>query len=329
MSVTELEEKFDCETLNSNMNKEPVSGSQEAENSPELTIDINNFDSIIPNESSSTEDTVKMYLKEIGKAKLLSKDEEFEIAKKMEAGCSYSKKVLTVCNLRLVVSIAKKYTGRGILFLDLIQEGNQGLMRAVDKFDYRKGYKFSTYATWWIRQAITRAIADQARTIRVPVHMVETINKLRKSIRELMQELGRKPTELEISEYTGLSLHKVQEIIGISQIPLSLETPIGDEEGNYLGDFVEDQSMESPDAIISNDNIKDGLNAILNDLTEREARVIRLRFGFDDGKARTLEEVGNLFDVTRERIRQIESKALRKLRHPNRIKKLKEFGLAI
>ena len=270
-----------------------------------------------------------MYLKEIGKAKLLNKEEELEIAKKMEDGCAYSKKVLTVCNLRLVVSIAKKYTGRGILFLDLIQEGNQGLMRAVDKFDYRKGYKFSTYATWWIRQAITRAIADQARTIRVPVHMVETINKLRKSIRELMQDLGRKPSEVEISEYTGITLDKVQEIISISQIPLSLETPIGDEEGNYLGDFVEDQSMESPDAVISKDNLKDGLNAILSDLTEREARVIRLRFGFDDGKARTLEEVGNLFDVTRERIRQIESKALRKLRHPNRIKKLKEFGLAI
>ncbi len=329
MSVTELEEKFDCETLNSSMNKESISDSQETENSPELSIDVNSYENIITSESSSTEDTVKMYLKEIGKAKLLSKDEELEIAQKMEEGCQYSKKILTICNLRLVVSIAKKYTGRGILFLDLIQEGNQGLMRAVDKFDYRKGYKFSTYATWWIRQAITRAIADQARTIRVPVHMVETINKLRKSIRELMQDLGRKPTELEIADYTGISLDKVQEIIGISQIPLSLETPIGDEEGNYLGDFVEDQSMESPEAVIAKDNIKDGLNAVLNDLTEREARVIRLRFGFDDGKARTLEEVGNLFDVTRERIRQIESKALRKLRHPNRLKKLREYGLAI
>jgi RNA polymerase primary sigma factor len=329
MSVTELQEKFDCETLNSSLNKETITESKESENSPELTIDVNSYDSIIPAEGSSTEDTVKMYLKEIGKAKLLSKDEELGIAKKMEEGCRHSKKVLTVCNLRLVVSIAKKYTGRGILFLDLIQEGNQGLMRAVDKFDYRKGYKFSTYATWWIRQAITRAIADQARTIRVPVHMVETINKLRKSIRELMQDLGRKPTELEISDYTGISIEKVQEIIGISQIPLSLETPIGDEEGNYLGDFVEDQSMESPDAVISKDNLKEGLNAVLSDLTEREARVIRLRFGFDDGKARTLEEVGNLFDVTRERIRQIESKALRKLRHPNRIKKLKEYGLTI
>ena len=329
MSVTELQEKFDCETLNSSLNKETITESQESENSPELTIDVNSYDNIIPAEGSSTEDTVKMYLKEIGRAKLLSKDEELKIARKMEEGCLLSKKILTVSNLRLVVSIAKKYTGRGILFLDLIQEGNQGLMRAVDKFDYRKGYKFSTYATWWIRQAITRAIADQARTIRVPVHMVETINKLRKSIRELMQDLGRKPTELEISDYTGISIDKVQEIIGISQIPLSLETPIGDEEGNYLGDFVEDQSMESPDTVISKDNLKEGLNAVLSDLTEREARVIRLRFGFDDGKARTLEEVGNLFDVTRERIRQIESKALRKLRHPNRIKKLKEFGLTI
>ena len=329
MAVTGIEERFDCETLNSSIDKETINNSQNNDNSTDTNIDLNSYETLFTSESSSTDDAVKMYLKEIGKAKLLNKEEELEIAKKMEDGCAYSKKVLTVCNLRLVVSIAKKYTGRGILFLDLIQEGNQGLMRAVDKFDYRKGYKFSTYATWWIRQAITRAIADQARTIRVPVHMVETINKLRKSIRELMQDLGRKPSEVEISEYTGIALDKVQEIISISQIPLSLETPIGDEEGNYLGDFVEDQSMESPDAVISKDNLKDGLNAILSDLTEREARVIRLRFGFDDGKARTLEEVGNLFDVTRERIRQIESKALRKLRHPNRIKKLKEFGLAI
>ena len=324
MSVTELEEKFDCQTLDSSIEKNQMT---DTANEAEVTIDINNIDNI-SSEGGSIEDTVKMYLKEIGKAKLLNKDEELQIAKKMGEGCQYSKKVLTVCNLRLVVSIAKKYTGRGILFLDLIQEGNQGLMRAVDKFDYSKGYKFSTYATWWIRQAITRAIADQARTIRVPVHMVETINKLRKSTRELMQSLGRKPTEIEISDYTGIPFDKVQEIIGISQIPLSLETPIGDEEGNYLGDFVEDQSMESPDTIIAKDNVKEGLNAVLSDLTEREARVIRLRFGFDDGKARTLEEVGNLFDVTRERIRQIESKALRKLRHPNRIKKLKEYGLA-
>jgi RNA polymerase primary sigma factor len=327
MTVTELERRFDCETPNSSIEKDPLPNSQNNNDSIELSIDLNSYEALPSGESSSTEDTVKMYLKEIGKAKLLNKEEELMIAQKMDEGCAYSKKVLTVCNLRLVVSIAKKYTGRGILFLDLIQEGNQGLIRAVDKFDYRKGYKFSTYATWWIRQAITRAIADQARTIRVPVHMVETINKLRKSIRELMQDLGRKPSEVEISEYTGIALPKVQEIISISQIPLSLETPIGDEDGNYLGDFVEDQSMASPDAVISSDNLKDGLNTILADLTEREARVIRLRFGFDDGKARTLEEVGNLFDVTRERIRQIESKALRKLRHPNRLKKLKEFGL--
>jgi RNA polymerase primary sigma factor len=329
MSVTELEDKFDCQPLNSSINKPSGSGILDSEGSSEQPIETNVYDAMITTESTSVEDTVKMYLKEIGKAKLLTKSEELDIAKKMDQGCAHSKKLLTVCNLRLVVSIAKKYTGRGILFLDLIQEGNQGLMRAVDKFDYTKGYKFSTYATWWIRQAITRAIADQARTIRVPVHMVETINKLRKSIRELMQTIGRRPSEIEISEYTGISVDKVQEIIGISQIPLSLEAPIGDEEGNYLADFVEDQTLESPDAIISKDNLKEGLNAILGDLTERESRVIRLRFGFDDGKARTLEEVGNLFDVTRERIRQIESKALRKLRHPNRIKKLKEFGLTL
>jgi RNA polymerase primary sigma factor len=329
MSVTDLEEKYDCNSLDSSITKGSAPERSGRRQDSELRVDLNAVDVVVSNESSSTEDTVKMYLKEIGKAKLLSKDEELEIAKKMEEGCVYSKKLLAVSNLRLVVSIAKKYTGRGILFLDLIQEGNQGLIRAVDKFDYRKGYKFSTYATWWIRQAITRAIADQARTIRVPVHMVETINKLRKSIRELMQELGRKPSEVEISEHTGITLEKVQEIISISQIPLSLETPIGDEDGNFLGDFVEDQSMESPDAVIAKDNVKDALNAILDDLTEREARVIRLRFGFDDGKARTLEEVGNLFDVTRERIRQIESKALKKLRHPNRLRKLQEFGITL
>ena len=329
MSVTDLEEKYDCNSLDSSITKGSAPERSGRRQDSELRVDLNAVDVVVSNESSSTEDTVKMYLKEIGKAKLLSKDEELEIAKKMEEGCVYSKKLLAVSNLRLVVSIAKKYTGRGILFLDLIQEGNQGLIRAVDKFDYRKGYKFSTYATWWIRQAITRAIADQARTIRVPVHMVETINKLRKSIRELMQELGRKPLEVEISEHTGIPLEKVQEIISISQIPLSLETPIGDEDGNFLGDFVEDQSMESPDAVIAKDNVKDALNAILDDLTEREARVIRLRFGFDDGKARTLEEVGNLFDVTRERIRQIESKALKKLRHPNRLRKLQEFGITL
>ena len=329
MSATDLEEKNDCNSLDSSITKASVRETSENVQASDIRVDLNTVDVAASNESASTEDAVKMYLKEIGKAKLLNKDEELEIAKKMEDGCVYSKKLLAVSNLRLVVSIAKKYTGRGILFLDLIQEGNQGLIRAVDKFDYRKGYKFSTYATWWIRQAITRAIADQARTIRVPVHMVETINKLRKSIRELMQDLGRKPSELEISQYTGISIEKVQEIISISQIPLSLETPIGDEDGNFLCDFVEDQCMESPDAVIAKDNIKDALNAILSDLTEREARVIRLRFGFDDGKARTLEEVGNLFDVTRERIRQIESKALKKLRHPNRLRKLQEFGITL
>ena len=326
MSVTEIEEKYNCETLEATT-KPTISEGAELNESESINVDISTLDSLTESTGSSTEDAVKMYLKEIGKIKLLKKDEELVLSEKMANGCEYSKKVLTISNLRLVVSIAKKYTGRGILFLDLIQEGNQGLMRAVEKFDYSKGFKFSTYATWWIRQAITRAIADQARTIRVPVHMVETINKLRKAIRELMQSYGRKPTEAEIAEYTGIQKDKVQEIISISQIPLSLETPIGDEEGNYLGDFVEDQVMESPDAIISKDNVKQGLNAILADLTERESRVIKLRFGIDDGKARTLEEVGILFDVTRERIRQIESKALKKLRHPNRLKKLKEYGL--
>ena len=329
MSVTDIQDKYECEQY--------TEIKKDDETNLILDSDKKNEESILDDQTLTTtklnengtsiEDTVKMYLKEIGHYKLLNKEEEFELSKKIEKGCLKSKKILTVTNLRLVVSIAKKYTGRGILFLDLIQEGNQGLMRAVEKFDYTKGFKFSTYATWWIRQAITRAIADQARTIRVPVHMVETINKLRKSIRELMQMNGKKPTEKEISEHTGIPYEKVYEIINISQIPLSLETPIGDEDGNNLVDFVEDQTMESPDNIIGKNTLKEGLNTILADLTEREARVIKLRFGIDDGKARTLEEVGNLFDVTRERIRQIESKALKKLRHPNRIKKIKELGL--
>ncbi len=327
MTKSNIEDKYDCSSLSSSITKDSPPDIS-VDDIEETSYEVPQLDLLITNENVPIEDTVKMYLKEIGHAKLLKKDEEYEIAKKMHEGCKYSKKVLTICNLRLVVSIAKKYTGRGILFLDLIQEGNQGLMRAVEKFDYSKGYKFSTYATWWIRQAITRAISDQARTIRVPVHMVETIHKLRKSIRELMQDLGRRPTEVEIAEYLGTSIEKVQEIISISQVPLSLEIPIGDEEGNNLGDFVEDDTMESPDSFISKNNLKEGIASILDDLTERESRVIRLRFGFDDGKARTLEEVGRIFDVTRERIRQIESKALKKLRHSNRIKKLHEFGLA-
>lgn len=300
-------------------------------NTTDKLIDQSLIQSIpnVTNQSASTDDAVKMYLKEIGHVALLTKREELDLSKKMTEGCIKSKKLLTISNLRLVVSIAKKYTGRGILFLDLIQEGNQGLMRAVEKFDYTKGYKFSTYATWWIRQAITRAIADQARTIRVPVHMIETINKLRKAMRELMQKHGRKPTEEELANHTKIPHDKVYDIINISQIPLSLETPIGDEEGNFLVDFVEDHSIESPEQLLSKDTQKRSIDKLLDDLTEREARVIRLRFGIDDGKSRTLEEVGNLFAVTRERIRQIESKALKKLRHPNRLKKIQELGLDI
>jgi len=261
-------------------------------------------------DSIGAEDTVKMYLKEIGRVNLLTKTDEYTLSKKMSEGCLKSKNKLTVSNLRLVVSIAKKYTGRGILFLDLIQEGNLGLIRAVEKFDYTKGYKFSTYATWWIRQAITRAIADQARTIRIPVHMVETINKLRKVSRKLLQELSRKPSDAEISAESGIPIDKVKEIIKVSQVPLSLETPIGDEEGYSLGDFVEDHKSNQPEHELMQNSLKHGIESVLSDLTEREAHVLRLRFGLEDNKTRTLEEVGRLYDITRERIRQIEAKAL-------------------
>ncbi|MDA1352858.1 MAG: RNA polymerase sigma factor RpoD [bacterium] len=277
-------------------------------------------------DSGSSEDAVKMYLKEIGRVKLLNKEEEHDLSRRMGEGCIVSKNKLAISNLRLVVSIAKKYTGRGILFLDLIQEGNLGLIRAVEKFDYTKGYKFSTYATWWIRQAITRAIADQARTIRIPVHMVETINKLRKVSRRLLQEFSRKPTEEEISQESGIPVDKVKEIIKIAQVPLSLETPIGDEEGHNLGDFVEDTGSNYPEFHLMKDSLRQGIEEVFGELTEREARVLRLRFGLEDGKPRTLEEVGRIYDVTRERIRQIEAKALKKLRHPKRIEKLKEFS---
>lgn len=276
-------------------------------------------------ESSGGDDAVKMYLKAIGKVSLLKKDEEIEVSRKMSEGCVFSKNKLTVSNLRLVVSIAKKYTGRGILFLDLIQEGNLGLIRAVEKFDYTKGYKFSTYATWWIRQAITRAIADQARTIRIPVHMVETINKLRKASRKLVQDLGRKPTDEEISSLSGIPADKVKEIIKIAQVPLSLEAPIGDEEGHALGDFVEDTGSNHPETRLFQDSLKEGIEKVLSELTERESHILKLRFGIEDGRPRTLEEVGKIYDVTRERIRQIEGKALKKLRHPKRIEMLKEY----
>ena len=276
--------------------------------------------------SSTTQDPVKMYLKDIGKVPLLSAEEEIELAKRMEAGDEMAKKKLAESNLRLVVSIAKRYVGRGMLFLDLIQEGNMGLIKAVEKFDYTKGFKFSTYATWWIRQAITRAIADQARTIRIPVHMVETINKLTRIQRQLIQELGREPSAEEIAEkMDGMTPEKVREIQKISLEPVSLETPIGEEDDSHLGDFIEDEGAMSPDDYAANELLKDELNDVLLELTDREEKVLRLRFGLDDGRTHTLEEVGKEFNVTRERIRQIEAKALRKLKHPSRSKRLKDF----
>ncbi len=271
------------------------------------------------------DDTVRMYLREIGKFPLLTSEEEIVLAKRVKAGDMRGKHKLVNSNLRLVVSIAKKYTGRGMLFLDLVQEGNLGLIRAVEKFDYRKGYKFSTYATWWIRQAITRAIADQARTIRIPVHMVETINRLRKTSRQLLQQLGRRPTEKEIAKRARISVDKVREIIKVSQVPLSLEMPIGDEESSRLGDFVEDASIQAPDEVVLHGLLRDDLEGVMNSLTDREKVVLKLRFGLEDGHPRTLEEVGRVFNVTRERIRQIEAKALRKLKHPTRAKKLREY----
>ena len=271
------------------------------------------------------DDTVRMYLREIGRFPLLTSEEEIVLAKRIKAGDMRAKHKLINSNLRLVVSIAKKYTGRGMLFLDLVQEGNLGLIRAVEKFDYRKGYKFSTYATWWIRQAITRAIADQARTIRIPVHMIETINRLRKTSRILLQQLGHKPTEKEIAQRARMSVDKVREILRISQVPLSLETPVGDEESSRLGDFVEDGTVQAPDEVVLQGLLRDDLEGVMNTLSERERTVLKLRFGLDDGHPRTLEEVGRVFNVTRERIRQIEAKALRKLKHPTRAKKLREY----
>ena len=276
-------------------------------------------------EGISIDDHVKMYLKEIGKVDLLTAEEETELAQRMSEGDEEAKKKLAEANLRLVVSIAKRYVGRGMLFLDLIQEGNLGLIRAVDKFDYTKGYKFSTYATWWIRQAITRAIADQARTIRIPVHMVETINKLVRVSRQLVQELGREPTPEELAKGLNMNVEKVREISKISQEPVSLETPIGEEEDSHLGDFIPDDDAPAPSEAASYVLLKEQLVDVLKTLTDREAKVLKLRFGLIDGRQRTLEEVGKEFDVTRERIRQIEAKALRKLRHPSRSKKLKDF----
>ena len=290
----------------------------------EEEVELDKIDLSVP-EGVSIEDPVRMYLKEIGKVPLLSAEEEIELAKRMEQGDENAKKRLAEANLRLVVSIAKRYVGRGMLFLDLIQEGNLGLIKAVEKFDYRKGYKFSTYATWWIRQAITRAIADQARTIRIPVHMVETINKLIRVSRQLLQELGREPTPEEIAEEMDLPVDRVREILKISQEPVSLETPIGEEEDSHLGDFIQDDNVPVPADAAAFTLLKEQLVEVLGTLTEREQKVLRLRFGLDDGRARTLEEVGKEFNVTRERIRQIEAKALRKLRHPSRSRKLKDY----
>ena len=290
----------------------------------EEEVELDKIDLSVP-EGVSIEDPVRMYLKEIGKVSLLTADEEIELAKRMEQGDEAAKKRLAEANLRLVVSIAKRYVGRGMLFLDLTQEGNLGLIKAVEKFDYRKGYKFSTYATWWIRQAITRAIADQARTIRIPVHMVETINKLIRVSRQLLQELGREPTPEEIAEEMDMSVDRVREILKISQEPVSLETPIGEEEDSHLGDFIQDDNVPVPADAAAFTLLKEQLIEVLGTLTEREQKVLRLRFGLDDGRARTLEEVGKEFNVTRERIRQIEAKALRKLRHPSRSRKLKDY----
>lgn len=289
-----------------------------------VEVDEKDLDLSIP-EGIAIDDPVRMYLKEIGKVPLLSSEEEIELANRIEAGDQAAKKKLAEANLRLVVSIAKRYVGRGMLFLDLIQEGNLGLIKAVEKFDYRKGFKFSTYATWWIRQAITRAIADQARTIRIPVHMVETINKLIRVSRQLLQELGREPQPEEVAKIMEMPVDKVREIMKIAQEPVSLETPIGEEEDSHLGDFIPDDEAPAPAEAAAFTMLKEQLINVLDTLTPREEKVLRLRFGLDDGRARTLEEVGKEFNVTRERIRQIEAKALRKLRHPSRSKKLKDY----
>ncbi len=316
------EHNVDVLTITDDDDDEPADLLLDAED--DVDVDVEHIDLSVP-DGVSIEDPVRMYLKEIGKVPLLSAEEEIELAKRMEEGDEEAKKKLAEANLRLVVSIAKRYVGRGMLFLDLIQEGNLGLIKAVEKFDYGKGFKFSTYATWWIRQAITRAIADQARTIRIPVHMVETINKLIRVQRQLLQELGREPSPEETAEVMGIPVERVREIHKISQEPVSLETPIGEEEDSHLGDFIQDENVPVPAEAAAFTLLKEQLVEVLGTLTEREQKVLRLRFGLDDGRARTLEEVGKEFNVTRERIRQIEAKALRKLRHPSRSRKLRDY----
>lgn len=316
--ILEKMEASNVDVLRMSDDDEPLILDEEEE------VEVDKIDLTVP-DGISIEDPVRMYLKEIGKVALLNAEEEIELAKRMELGDDAAKKRLAEANLRLVVSIAKRYVGRGMLFLDLIQEGNLGLIKAVEKFDYRKGYKFSTYATWWIRQAITRAIADQARTIRIPVHMVETINKLIRISRQLLQELGREPSPEEIAKEMNMSVERVREILKISQEPVSLETPIGEEEDSHLGDFIQDDNVPVPADAAAFTLLREQLTEVLSTLTEREQKVLRLRFGLDDGRARTLEEVGKEFNVTRERIRQIEAKALRKLRHPSRSRKLKDY----
>ncbi|GFI27257.1 RNA polymerase sigma factor SigA [Lachnospiraceae bacterium] len=323
LNAEEFEKILDCLETN-NIDVLRITDDDDVLITEEEEIEVEKIDLSVP-DGISIEDPVRMYLKEIGKVPLLSAEEEIDLAKRMELGDQQAKKRLAEANLRLVVSIAKRYVGRGMLFLDLIQEGNLGLIKAVEKFDYRKGYKFSTYATWWIRQAITRAIADQARTIRIPVHMVETINKLIRVSRQLLQELGREPTPEEISEEMNMPVERVREILKISQEPVSLETPIGEEEDSHLGDFIQDDNVPVPADAAAFTLLKEQLQEVLGTLTEREQKVLTLRFGLEDGRARTLEEVGREFNVTRERIRQIEAKALRKLRHPSRSRKLKDY----
>lgn len=318
MGIDVVPDSAEIEAITDDADDEPI------EVADEETEDTENIDLSVP-EGIGIDDPVRMYLKEIGRVPLLNAEEEVELAKGMEQGDDESKRRLAEANLRLVVSIAKRYVGRGMLFLDLIQEGNLGLIKAVEKYDYRKGFKFSTYATWWIRQAITRAIADQARTIRIPVHMVETINKLIRVSRQLLQELGREPSPEEIALEMDIPVERVREILKIAQEPVSLETPIGEEEDSHLGDFIEDEDAPAPAEAASFILLKEQLEEVLETLTLREEKVLRLRFGLDDGRARTLEEVGQEFGVTRERIRQIEAKALRKLRHPSRSRKLKDY----